>query len=193
MELYRIAFEQGRPFGAFLRQTRANRDLWHAVSARAAVSTEAVKRIDAVPGRWRLLALADDWCGDAVNILPVVARVAEATENLELRVVGRDEHPGLMERHLTNGSRSIPVLILLDEAHRPKGWWGPRPAELQAWFEATGRALPVEDRYRELRRRYARDRGAGIAREIADLVECAATGDEPAYSGTRPCASLVAA
>lgn len=33
---------------------------------------------------------------------------------LELRVLRRDEHPEIMDEYLTNGSRSIPVVIVLD-------------------------------------------------------------------------------
>ncbi|NIP78450.1 MAG: hypothetical protein GWM90_04300 [Gemmatimonadetes bacterium] len=189
--MYATAFEHGLSFDAFVNEAQANRDLWRAMTRRARVPEGARARIAAAPGRWRLLALAEDWCGDALNILPVVARLAEGAGNLELRVVRRDEHPALMARHLTRGSRSIPVLILLDGSSEPRGWWGPRPGELQAWFEAEGRPLPKSDRYRELRRWYARDRGAAIAHEIADLVLCGAAGGD--YRGTRPCPEAAAA
>lgn len=51
------------------------------LARRARVSPEPVGTARDVPGRWRLLTIADDWCGDAVNILPVVARLAERTSN----------------------------------------------------------------------------------------------------------------
>jgi len=51
--------------------------------------------------------LVEDWCGDAVNTLPVIGRLAEHASNIELRVVGRDANLDLMDAHLTNGSRSI--------------------------------------------------------------------------------------
>lgn len=190
---YRRAFESGRSFQEFLEAARANRELWDAMARRADPDPAAVRRIRSLGGGWRLLALADDWCGDAVNILPVVSRLVDEAEGLELRIVGREEHPGLMERHLTGDSRSIPVLVLLDSQYRPHGWWGPRPRELQAWFEAEGRSLPKEERYRKLRRWYARDRGVAVSSEIADLLWCGATGEEPPYRGTRPCPSLRAA
>ena len=66
---------------------------------------------------------------------------------LELRIVLRDEHPEVMDRYLTNGSRSIPIVIALDEEFRELGHWGPRPRELQAWVMeqpahgAQGRAV----------------------------------------------------
>ncbi len=191
--MHEEGYEAGRSFDEFLEAVKVNRGLWDAVAKRARVAPAEVERCSAIPGTWKLLALADDWCGDAVNIVPVVARLAEAAPNLELRIVGREEIPGLMDRHQTNGSRSIPVVVLLDEAGQPRGWWGPRPSALQAWFEAEGRHLAKEERYRELRRWYARDRGAAIAREVVDLVWCGAKEGPTGYEGTRPCPELVAA
>jgi len=169
---YARAFAEGQDFEQFLEATEANRALWHAMARRAPSVEPAVRRIAAVPGPWRLLVLADDWCGDAVNSLPLIHRLASGAGNVELRIVGREDHPGLMERHLTNGSRSIPVVILLDASGTARGWWGPRPEPLQEWVVKVGRLLPSEERYREVRRWYARDRGATIAHEIAILIEC---------------------
>ena len=58
--------------------------------------------------------------------MPVVACLARDAHNLDLRVLARDENLDIMDTHLTNGrSRSIPVVILLDEDFVEKGWWGP--------------------------------------------------------------------
>lgn len=192
--MYDEAYREGSTFQAFLKSAEANREMWHAMASRFRIPPETVERARGLPGHWRLLAVTEDWCGDAVNILPVVARLVEAVDTLELRVVSRDARPELMDRHLTNGSRSIPVLILLDDAGACRGWWGPRPSELQAWFEAEGRPLPKEDRYRELRRWYARDRGLTIAEEIVDLVACTALPDIRGCEGARhPCPDRLAA
>lgn len=192
--MYERAFREGITFDEFLAGAAANRELWQAVAARVSVAQGIVEQGRGLPGDWRLLAIADDWCGDAVNILPVVARLAEQIDGLSLRVIGRETFPDLMDRHLTGGSRSIPVIILLDDDGQCRGWWGPRPSELQAWFDAVGRALPTEERYRELRRWYARDRGAAIAREIVDLVMCATSPSAEICSGVRqPCSDRVAA
>lgn len=189
--MYDAAYRAGRRYDQFLAAAAVNRDLWQAVDRRARVAPDTVARARAVPGRWRLLVLADDWCGDAVNILPVVARLADAVDDLELRIVGREEVPGLMDRHLTNGGRAIPVFILLDEAGTCRGWWGPRPTELQSWFEVEGRSLHKDTRYRELRRWYARDRGAAIAAEIAVLLECGESGEHGCHHA-RHCPSQAA-
>lgn len=192
--MYEQAYREGTTFEAFLEGAEKNRELWHAMAPRARVPIETVERTRSVPGDWRLLAIADDWCGDAVNILPVVARLVEQVDTLELRIVGRESRPDLMDRHLTNGSRSIPVLILLDDQGVCRGWWGPRPSELQAWFEAEGRPLPKDERYRELRRWYARNRGVAIADEIAELITCATLPEARDCSdATHPCPDRLAA
>lgn len=62
-----------------------------------------------------------------------LAKLAERASNLDLKILGRDSNPDLMDSHLTGGSRSIPVVILLDETFIERAWWGPRPRDLQEW------------------------------------------------------------
>ena len=162
-------------FEAFLPTAEENADLWAAVWQRARVPADLAGRATAVPGRWHLLVLSADWCGDAVNIVPVLARLAEQTPTLDLRLLERDEHPDLMDAHLTDGrSRSIPVVMLLDEDFVERGWWGPRPAELQQWVMDEGLALEPEERYRLVRQWYARDRGRTTLEEVIGGLEAAA-------------------
>ncbi|MEJ2679742.1 MAG: thioredoxin family protein [Gemmatimonadota bacterium] len=191
--IYERAFDAGISFAQFVAGATENRDMWQAMATRTPLAPEAVEQVRAVSGRWRLLAIAEDWCGDAVNILPVVARLARESGRLDLRIVGRDAWPRLMDRHLTNGSRSIPVIILLDDVGTCRGWWGPRPSRLQAWFEREGRPLGKDARYRELRRWYARDRGRAIALEIAELVSCGASDGRGDCANVHSCGDLQAA
>ena len=162
-------------FAEYLETVEKNRELWHALARRAAVDEATRARARAIPGRWHVLALTEDWCGDASNTLPVFDRLAEATPGLELRILLRDENLDLMDAHLTNGtSRSIPVLIIYDEHFEERGWWGPRPAPIQEWVMAEGMKLDAKDRYREIRRYYARDKGRTSLDEFLSLLEAAA-------------------
>lgn len=126
-----------------------------------------------MPGTWHLAALSEDWCGDAVNILPVVAGLAREA-GWDLRVFGRDDNLDLMDAHLTNGSsRSIPVVILYDEDFTEVGWWGPRPREIQEWVMKEGLSMPSPERYKKVRGWYARDRGRTIVEELLELFSVA--------------------
>ncbi len=141
---------------------------------RVRLPEEVVEAARALPGGWRLVALSEDWCGDAVNTLPVIARLAEEV-GWDLRVLGRDDNPDLMDAHLTNGrSRSIPVVIVYDEDLEEIGWWGPRPGEIQSWVLGEGLSLSSPERYKVIRRWYARDRGRTTLRELIALVGRAA-------------------
>jgi hypothetical protein len=170
----RDRFLQAATFEEFLQHATANRELWQAIWRRAAVPELLLQRVQRLCGDWRLLVLLEDWCGDAVNVIPYVAALAQAAPNLELRVLARDANPDLMDTHLTRGSRSIPVVMLLDAQYREVAWWGPRPAEVQGWFWRCGRKLPKEERYREIRRWYARDRGVTTLMEIVRMIADAA-------------------
>ena len=83
----------------------------------------------------------------------------------------RDEHPDLMNRYLTDGSRSIPIVIALDPEFQEIGHWGPRPRELQQWvMEELRRGRPKSEIYPEIRKWYARDRGETTLREVLEAA-----------------------
>jgi hypothetical protein len=165
-------YEAGLSFSAYLDTVQKNAELWRAIYAKARVPDAVVERIASLQASHRILVLSEDWCGDAVNIVPVVTRLQEACPNLvDLRVLPRDQNLDIMDAHLTGTSRSIPVVILLDETFQECAWWGPRPAELQQWILGAGQEMPADERYREARRWYARDGGRTTLEEITRLLE----------------------
>ena len=164
-----------------LETVTKNADLWAGVWRRVVVGDEYLRRVGAVPGHWHLLVLSEDWCGDAVNTVPVIAKLVALSPNLELRVLPRDENLDLMDAHLTGTSRSIPIVILLDEEYRERAWWGPRPTALQHSVSGEWRVLEKASRYREARTWYARDRGRTTLEEVVSMLERASR-DQPTTS-----------
>ncbi|MDP2542406.1 MULTISPECIES: thioredoxin family protein [Tenacibaculum] len=77
------------------------------------------------PQTW--LVLTEGWCGDAAQNLPVINKIAEENPNINLKLVLRDENLELMDKFLTNGGRSIPKLIALNQENEVINTWGPRP------------------------------------------------------------------
>ena len=171
----RDRFESGLPFPEYIETVHKNRELWHAVYKRVKLPEGVVEEARALPGTWHLLALSEDWCGDAVNILPVISRLADALPRVDLRVLLRDENLDIMDAHLTNGtSRSIPIIVAYDDDFRERGWWGPRPTGLQKWVMEEGMKMEPGPRYARVRRFYARDKGRAILAEILDLMRSVA-------------------
>ncbi|WP_115461010.1 thioredoxin family protein [Winogradskyella aurantiaca] len=116
------------------------------------------------------LVISESWCGDAAHVIPVLKKVADINPNINLRIVLRDDNPELMDQFLTNGGRSIPKLIILDEAHNVVDTYGPRPSTatemVMAYKEAHGALTP--EFKEDLQRWYNKDKGQTI---IADLVK----------------------
>ena len=164
-------FAAGATFEQLLARHKDNSDMWNAIYKRASLDDEALRRLRNTDHRFHFLVLNEDWCGDSVNVLPYVARLAAATDKIELRILGRDDNPDLMDSHLTGAARSIPIVIVYDGAFREKGWWGPRPGPLQSWVLNEGLALPTPDRYPLIRAWYARDKGRTIVSELLSIIE----------------------
>jgi hypothetical protein len=152
-------------FEDFVVASDQHRGLWEGIYRIVRVPDWAFQAVP-LGTRRRLLVIAEDWCGDASSTIPILARFADAAPGMELRVLRRDEHPELMDRYLTNGSRSIPIVIALDESYRELGHWGPRPGALQAWVLENRLVVPKAELYPQIRKWYARDRGETTLREV---------------------------
>ena len=165
---FRSLWEAGQTFEDFVAASGNHRALWEGIYRIARLPEWVSGAI--MPGARRLMVIAEDWCGDAVNTVPILAKLADATPGLELRIIRRDLHPEVMDRYLTNGSRSIPIVIALDDDFRELGHWGPRPTELQAWVMANRLTTPKTELYPKVRTWYARDRGETTVREVLDVA-----------------------
>jgi hypothetical protein len=167
---FRTLWGQALTFEAFVASCQAQYcGLWQGLYNLARVPAWATEAAPAGVVR-RLLVIAEDWCGDASNTVPAIAKLVDATPDLALRVIQRDQYPEVMDRYLTNGSRSIPIVIVLDENFREIGHWGPRPTELQAWVMANRATIPKSELYPQVRKWYARDRGETTLREVLEAA-----------------------
>ena len=168
--MLRERFLAGESFAQFLERPKKNSDQWNALYKRAKVSDETAAGVAQVRYPWHLLILSEDWCGDSLNTLPAVARLTEATPLIDMRIISREANPDLMSSHLTGLSRSIPVIMVLDDDFNERGWWGPRPGPLQTWVMERGLTLPKDERYREVRTWYVRDHGETALNELIEII-----------------------
>ncbi len=129
-------FEQGLTYEAYKAQMTRNRDRLEANEQTVAFADEDLAFFTQLPQPFSVLAIAEDWCGDVINNLPVLGRLAEASGKLNLRIFLRDQNLDLIDQYLKQGQfRSIPVFVLFDATFHELGHWIERPAritELQA-------------------------------------------------------------
>ena len=162
---------------AFIARAEKYPELWRLTRREAIVDDAARNAVAEITSPLRLLVMLADWCTDAAYTIPVVARLIESNPLIEMRVIRRDEHHAIMDAHLTADARSIPVLMVFDASGDERGWWGPRPAPLQAWAMGEGATLERVDRYRRIREWLVQDAGATAVLEVLTLLQRAAAID----------------
>jgi len=120
------------------------------------------------------LVITESWCGDAAHLLPVMNKIAELNSNIELRMVLRDDNEELMNRFLSNGSKSIPKLIMLDaETLEVLEEYGPRPsvaAKMVDDYNKEHGTLTPEFK-EDLQRWYNKDKGKTTLEDLSKLLE----------------------
>ena len=135
---------------------------------------EAVaEKLKGLEKAYTFLVITEGWCGDAAQIVPVINKMAQATDKINLKLVLRDDNATLMDDYLTNGARSIPKLVVLDaETQQPIGSWGPRPeGGVNLIKEAKERDGVVTDEAKtELQKWYLHDKGLSTMEEIVVLL-----------------------
>ncbi len=119
----------------------------------------------------KILIISEAWCGDASATVPALFRFFEGHN--EVRVFLRDSDKSLINQFLTNGTESIPKVIILDKDLNVKNSWGPRPKygyELLMKYKADPEAYPKDSFYNDLQIYYAKNRGKDAVQEILDLL-----------------------
>ena len=120
------------------------------------------------------LVITEGWCGDAAQNVPVFNKLLEYTNEIDLKLILRDENLKVMDAFLTSGGRSIPKLIALDSATLELlGSWGPRPEAAQ--FMVTEFKKIDNGDYsefvKEVQLWYARDKTFSMQNELVDLLK----------------------
>jgi hypothetical protein len=167
---FRNIWSGAATFALFSQEATENKGLWEGVYRTTPIPPWAVDKVSEWGGGLRLLVIAEDWCGDASNTVPVLGKLGDEAEGIDVRIISRDDNPEVMDRYLTNGARAIPIAIMLDSDFNEIGFWVPRPTELQQWVLDNKDRIPKEERYPQVRRWYAKDKGVSTLREVLELL-----------------------
>ena len=152
-----------------LNETRMNR-----LEKTIEVTPETKVKLQNLDKKYIWLVLSEGWCGDAAQIVPVIHKMADVTDKVELKIALRDDNDALMQHFLTNGGKAIPKLIVLDaETLEVVLDWGPRPhgaKQLILDYKAT-HGIVDEPAKIELQKWYLHDKGISIQNEIVEMHE----------------------
>jgi hypothetical protein len=122
---------------------------------------------------YTFLVITEGWCGDAAQIVPVINKMTQATDKIDLKLVLRDDNTQLMDAYLSNGARSIPKLVVLDTAtQQPVASWGPRPEGGATLIRENKEkhGIVTDEAKTELQKWYLHDKGVSTMEEIVGLL-----------------------
>jgi len=157
-----------------LHYTKMNVQRMSRVDKTASLTEELTATIDQLKTTYKFLVITEGWCGDAAQIVPVFNKIATASlGKIDLKFVLRDKNLPLIDAHLTNGGRAIPVLIILnEEADQVLATWAPRPQVLQEllkeWRQETTEMTILAEK---LHGWYAKDKTLSTQAELNEVLK----------------------
>ncbi len=152
---------------SLLNETRMNR-----LEKTIELKPEITQSLSGIKKKYTWLVISEGWCGDAAQIVPIIHLMAESAPKIDLRIVFRDENEELMNLFLSNGAKSIPKLIVIDDEHKVVAHWGPRPkgaAELILRKKAEFGAVTDQIKA-DLQLWYLHDKGHSTMQEITSIM-----------------------
>lgn len=134
-----------------------------------------VEKIKQISEKQTWLILTEAWCGDAAQNIPIIQKMSELNENIEVKLILRDENLEIMDAYLTNGGRSIPKVIAFNsETQEELFTWGPRPQNAQGLymdFKNNPNGRTYADFSIEMQKWYAKDRTKSLQGEFFELLK----------------------
>ena len=131
MTVTRERFEQGMTYDDYKAQMTRNQDRFQANEQALELDPADLAAFTNLPKPLNVLVLAEDWCGDVINNLPILGRLAAESGKLNLRIFLRDQNLDIMDQYLNQGQfRSIPVFVFFDDQFNELGRFIERPASV---------------------------------------------------------------
>lgn len=152
-----------------LNETRMNR-----LDKTVQITEQISQKLKSLKGDYIWLVISEGWCGDAAQLLPVVNKMALESGKIELKIVLRDENDDLMKLFLTNNSKSIPIVIVVDKVTGELlGHWGPRPKGAIELIQNYKKEFGVVDETAKtnLQLWYLHDKGVSTQQELINLMQ----------------------
>jgi thiol-disulfide isomerase/thioredoxin len=116
-DFWRGHFDRAQSYDGYLEDSEpVHREKWDAmVEGLPPLDEGQIKRLKGYGRRLNVLVYNADWCGDCVRQVPMIMAIAAAGEDIEVRIIDRDESEALKEELRVLGAMRVPVAVLLSE------------------------------------------------------------------------------
>lgn len=137
------------------------------------LTEEIISKVNSITQKQNWLVITEAWCGDSAQNLPVIGKIASLNSNINLNIILRDENIPWIEKYNTNGSHSVPKLIMFDDAGIEISIWGPRPMESQVIYDQwknDPNKVPFDQFEKILHTWYAKNKTIAIQSELLGIL-----------------------
>ncbi|MCY4781069.1 thioredoxin family protein [Sphingobacterium sp. UT-1RO-CII-1] len=151
----------------YLHYTKLNWSRMNRWMRRFEPNEEMKRFIAAITEQQHWIVITEPWCGDAAHSVPQIYQMIKDNPNIDFEIQLRDTEPFLIEDYLTNGSKSIPKLIIRNDVGHDRVVWGPRPQKLQDIFVSMKEQNVSLEVIKEATQKwYNEDKGEELQKEL---------------------------
>lgn len=159
---------------SYVEFTKVNVHRMERIDRTFKIESDSLNFLNNIDKKLLFVVLSEAWCGDAAWNLPVINKIAESSENIQLKVFLRDRFPEIMDNYLTNGGKAIPKLVCLEEESLKELFvWGPRPegaANIMIQWKKN-QIGEKSEALANIQKWYGKDRGKSVLNEIVQLIK----------------------
>ncbi len=171
-------FNQGKTTGddqsqEMIDYTKMNINRMNRLEKTVELNNELITEVNKIDSKYYWVCMTEAWCGDAAQILPIIDKVCLLNSNIDLKILLRDENPEVINDNLTNGSKSIPKLIILDNNLNKIISWGPRPQILNDFVSEYKKRpdFSKAEMIKEIQMWYNKDNTKSLQSDIVNLIK----------------------
>jgi len=161
--------EDYEPYGdaAYLDYTKLNWSRTNRWLKRFEPNDAIKSLITSITEHQHWIVITEPWCGDAAHSVAQLYQIVKNNPNIDFEIQLRDSEPFLIEDYLTDGSKSIPKLIIRNDVGHDKVIWGPRPKKLQdLFFQMKDEEKSFEEIKEVTQKWYNEDKGEELQKEL---------------------------
>jgi len=158
---------------SYLNYAKLNLARMHRLNKTINLSQNLKTELKKITKPYIWLTITEGWCGDASQNIPALRFMELENPKIELRLILRDENLELIDKYLTNGSRSIPKLICLEKDTLTEVFvWGPRPNPVQTISdELIKQNVSKEEKSLVIQKWYNDDKTLTLQNEFLELIK----------------------
>ena len=148
-----VEWNSATPYDEFLESARENVEIMKARFNDIMLNESEQEILSSIQNTINVLVIGTDRCNDTAGTLPVLARMASHSPNMELRVIDSDNNAKFHQNFRVMGKRKTPVVLFLNTELHELCRWVERPNV--AYQVVNEKNLSLEELKTELKRLYS--------------------------------------